>query len=850
MKKGIHILLFLFTVISLIFSQSPTEELIPVELRVTGIGTISLEVIAQDTTIYFQATTIFDFLGISNTYFPVKQTIEGFYKTKKNTYVIDFSILEAKMKKILTPMTPDDFLLRNGEIYLNKDFINKFFKLDLRYYKRRLMVEMPRSSDLPKVKYIEQQRRRQHLSESVMSQLPPDITIDRSFSIFDGGRLAYNVYSRFAKSVSPNRNYNFNFGGGFLGGDLNLRYFGIQRKFRSYDQFRARWRYPIFNEPFLRQIAFGDLVTSGFSASLVRGVEISNRPLQQRYLFGYDDLEGYFSPNVDLELKSTQGDYQYTRTDSTGKYYFNLPLYYGQGRTTIQSFDPWGLQDMEQFRSNLPVSMVPPGTVEYSVIGGKARYGYKRYTANANVQWGVTSNLTVGSTFDYFDHPNMRSKFYSSLTSIARITQGILLDVQATPLAYSSAKLLCIFPSDIEIRANAFYYSENFYFNPSRLKSKFELFTRLPLSDWSGFSMTVGQSNLSSYRYRTADLSLYFHTRFISPRVSSKWFWRVNDGMNLLLTHQSLIDVSLNLPLSVFVMGEASYNHVRKELEIVGISINKMFFNSLHVGFSHTRLPIFGYNITSLRLQYIFPFVRLTSGASQNGPRVREYFTGATGTVNFSTHPLFVVAENRMTNLGFGGLKINPFFDSNSNGILDPDEQETKEGKVLFNNVSRSSKVVTMPLSANRLMRLPSYEEYDISLDPQSLENPIWTPTTGVVRVSAEPDRIKEINIPLVIGGTIRGVIKVQGTQMPAEGIKVILRAKRNGNGKKYTTTSFSTGEYEFSTIPPGKYRLELEDVQLTQLGYKVQPLGFDVEVRTSEEGDLISDKDFTLLPK
>jgi hypothetical protein len=819
-------------------------------LRVIGIGSISLEVIAQDTTIFFESSTILNFLGIQNTYYPDKPSIEGFYKTKKNTYVIDFSVPTAKMKKIITPMTTEDFLFRDSVIFLNKDFINKFFKLDLRYYKRRLLVEMPRVGDLPKVKYIEQARRRERLAKNVITLPPPEITIDRSFSIFDGGRLAYNVRSRFEKSLSPTRNFNFNFGGGLLGGDLSLRYYGTQRKFRSYNQFRGRWRYPIFNEPLLRQIAIGDLVTKGFSANLVRGIEISNRPLQQRYLFSHDDVEGYFSPNTDLELRSTQGEYQYTRTDSTGKYYFNLPLYYGQGRTVLQSSDPWGLEESEQFRFNLPVSLVPPGKVEYSILGGKSRYGNKRYTGNAHVQWGVTSNLTVGSTFDYFDEPKMRSKFYPSITSIARITSGILLDVQSTPLAYSSAKLLCIFPSDLEIRANAFYYADNFYFNPSRLKSKFELFTQLPLSNWNGISMTLGQSNLSNYQYRNADISLYFHTRVLSPRFSSSWFWRVNNGVNSLLTHRSLADVSLNLPLGVFVVGEASYNHVRKELELIGISINKVFFNSLQVGFSHYRVPAFGYNITSLRIQYNFPFVRLSSGVSQNGPRYREYYAGATGTVDFSTRPFFVLAENRMNNLGFGGLKIRPFFDDNSNGIFDPEEEETKIGKILFNNMSRDSRVISMPISAGRLMRLPSYENYDISLDPQSLENPTWTPTIGVVRVSTEPDRIKEIDIPLVIGGTVRGMIKVQDTKIPAEGIKVILRAKNNGNEKKYIVTTFSTGEYEFSTIPPGKYRIELDDSQLLQLGYKVQPLGFDIAVRSSAEGDLISDKDFTLLPR
>jgi len=850
MNKIKFIFLFLITFSSFTFAQTQLETLIPVELRVKGVGNTPIEVIAIDTNIYLPVIEVLNFMGIWNSYSEADSTITGFYKEPKTKYTINFASLKAKLNKKVFQMSPTDYLISQGKLYFKMDFINQFFNLGFKYKPRQLMIEEKLVPDLPKVKYYSNIKRREQQTKHRITMPSPDIEYGHSFSVFDGGRFGWNLSNRFSKYTYPYRHYSLIYGGGLLGGDLNLRYFGVKRKYRPYSEFRGQWRYPLVDETFIRQIIIGDIVTEGFSSRLIRGLEISNKPLQQRYLFGYEDFEGRFTPDVDVQFKNTQGDLEYTRSDSLGRYFFHVPIYYGQGRIDLQSFDPWGFQESEKYRINLPFSIVPPGTVEYSLKFGRHRHIKKSYASAFNLQWGVTTNLTIGAAIDYIDLPKANNKFYPTLTSMARLGHGIILDISSTPFAYSNSSLRWLFGTDGELNLSSTYYAKNNYFNPVNMKSRFDISTRIPFFQGTGIQFVGSQTNHDKHYYRNSEISLYAYSRYFSPRFTSRWYWRYNDSKTSLLNRMSILDLSFTLPLGIFVYFEGSYDHLNKRTESIGLNVNKIIFKSLRLSFSHYKLPSFGTSITSLNLEYLFPFLRANAGVSQRSPSYREYTLGGSGAIDFSVRPTFLYFENNLSNKGYGGIRLNPYFDSNNNGMQDPEEEVIKDAKVYFSNYTRNSGVSSMSINSFRLMKLPVYEQYDIGLDQNTLENPMLVSTSEVFRVYAEPDRIRTIDVPLVIGGTIQGTIKFRDQVLIAEGIKIKLKNRAKSGGKIYSTTSFSTGEYEFAAIPPGKYRIELDSDQLNTLGLKAQPTYYDVEIHTTAEGEIVAGKDFTLVRK
>ncbi|MBI5021190.1 MAG: carboxypeptidase regulatory-like domain-containing protein [Ignavibacteriales bacterium] len=838
---------FLFNTAS---SQLGVETRIPVELRVKAIGSLNIEIIEKDSAIYLPATTVLSFLGIQNVYDAEELIIKGFYKNPDNQYTIDCSALEARLKKNRTVMTANDFLVNNGDLFLRMAFLNKFFGLSFKFNPRQLLIQLPLVEDLPKVKYIQGFKRLERLERTRIILPPPDVEIGHTFSVFDGGRLGWNIFNRFANTVNPYRHYKFTVGGGLLGGDLNMSAFGVQRKYKPYSEFRAQWRYPFLDETAIRQIIIGDVVTSGFSSRLARGIEISNRPLQRRYIYGYEEFQGTFTPDIDVQLRNTQSNLMYTKTDSLGRYNFNVPIYYGQGRIDIQSYDPWGLQEMNRYRMNVPFSLVPPGTAEYSLVFGRMRRAGQRFTSAANVQVGLSTNFTAGISIDYLDLPRINSKFYPTFSSLARINSGLLLNLSSTPNAYSSARIQWLLPSDAEINLGATYYARNNYYNPVGMKTRFDLSSTIPIVGGTGFQLNGSQVNYARHLYQNGEISFYINSKFISPRITSRMYWRVDDGSRTLLNHISLFDLSTTLPLSVFLYGDISYNHIRKGIESIGLTINKMLFNSVRLSFSHYRFPMFGSPISTLRLEYVFPFLRVNSSVSQRTNNFREYTLGGSGVVNITPKPFLVSFENNTTNLGYGGIQVNPFFDGNNNGILDEDEEKSKVGRLFFSDITRSKRVSSIQMNSTRLLKLPAYEEYDVAVDQNTLENPTWVPLNNVFRVYAEPNKVRAIDIPLVIGGTVRGSVKIQNNTIIAEGIRLLLKDMKSDQGKTYSTTSFSTGEFEYASIPPGRYRLTLDETQLNALGLRAQPSYMNIEVNLTTDGDLIDNKNFVLISK
>ena len=61
------------------------------------------------------------------------------------------------------------------------------------------------------------------------------------------------------------------------------------------------------------------------------------------------------------------------------------------------------------------------------------------------------------------------------------------------------------------------------------------------------------------------------------------------------------------------------------------------------------------------------------------------------------------------------------------------------------------------------------------------------------------------------------------------------------------TATTFSTGEYEFIGLAPGKYVVSLNPGQVAQLGYPQTRVTQAVEIKFLPDGDEVNNIDFRL---
>jgi hypothetical protein len=155
-------------------------------------------------------------------------------------------------------------------------------------------------------------------------------------------------------------------------------------------------------------------------------------------------------------------------------------------------------------------------------------------------------------------------------------------------------------------------------------------------------------------------------------------------------------------------------------------------------------------------------------------------------------------------------------------------------------------------------IRALPYQEYFVEVDRRQFDNPLSIPRYSSFSVTAEPARFSFIDLPVISGGYVRGTVQLvtrAGQKTGLAGIKVRLR-RSAAPGETIptpfdkTTETFSTGEYEFSGLPPGEYEVSLDRIQLEMLDLSTDVLSREVTVEAKPEGDFIEGINFSLVER
>jgi hypothetical protein len=145
--------------------------------------------------------------------------------------------------------------------------------------------------------------------------------------------------------------------------------------------------------------------------------------------------------------------------------------------------------------------------------------------------------------------------------------------------------------------------------------------------------------------------------------------------------------------------------------------------------------------------------------------------------------------------------------------------------------------------------RARPYSEYKVMLGLEGLANPLWVPEFSTFAVVAKPNRIQRIDVPIVVGGTIRGSVEqsLDGRQKALEGINVSITPLAVEQTAARVVKTFSTGEYEYFPLLPGKYTVKLDPQQLAFLRVTCEPAEQTVEIRALPAGDIVQGVNFVL---
>ncbi len=854
--RVLRIFLLITTVLSLaggVVAQTDapgdSTMLVPVGLDLQGGLRVDLQIMLRGERAYIPIRSLFDFVKIPVVLDLPTGRAEGAFLRSDNPYSIDGTALVAIIEGRSIALSQDDLLRGTDDLFLFEDRYNEIFGIALRYNPRRLEVSLKTKHRLPV--YQERDRELARKRRRTLGQLPdPEVTIDRSFIPFGFGRIGYSLTSQLTQFGQPRRTFAVQVGNHILGGDMDTRVFGTFGRALTWDDVLSRLRWAFLNNSYVRQITIGDILTTGLMPSSVFGAEITNRPAPRRFYFTSDNISGPLPEGgaADLYYGGALVDYQ--AKSAVNEYSFPSIVTYGVSMYDVRSYDAFGLERTTQYRIIVPPEMIPPGTVEYSLAGGIYRQRFDEGYGNGVVQWGVNSRLTIGAGVDYYEKTSKR--YHPMITATSRLTDILTGDFVLAPSAYSRTGLSVSWPSSASASASYSWYARNPFYNPRNLKNESAASVSIPVRSGNrrlSLDLAGRQSLLSSGRQRSALIAFGGQVGIFSPRISHRRTW---DNINNIGTREqayTFASLGIRAPGGFLFRASTRYYHFDSGFRDARFEFSRRFSRGFWLQLFYERS--FYTNNTFAGLQFVlyFPYalVRAVIGASEEGGLRSSQ--SVSGSVGYSPETGDFYFDYLASRVGFGGIVVQPFIDANANDIHDPGEEYITKGRLKTSSLFGNSYVRYSPGGFLLEHTLP-FEEYFMTLEPQFLDNPLWVPKFSTFSAISEPNRFRQIEVPIIVGGIIRGrVTYAVGDQMvSAENLTITIAAESGDReGFPRTATSFSTGEFEFLALQPGRYIVSLNAGQVAQLGYRQTEISRTVEIRALPDGDQVNNIDFGL---
>jgi hypothetical protein len=534
-------------------------------------------------------------------------------------------------------------------------------------------------------------------------------------------------------------------------------------------------------------------------------------------------------------------------------------LTYGVSQFDVRTFDTLGLEQRTQYHLVVPPTMIPPGEVQYDVIGGKVHpLSADEYYGNGIVQWGVNSRLTVGFGLDYYDAKSLTlpNTFHPALSATSRLTQLLIGDFVFAPTAFSRGQLSLTFPSTAGASLSYTRYAHHPYYNPRDAVEEIGAAFSVPYFGRGyrvSLDMLARQTIFAFHRERLIQPSLSGQIGIFTPRITHRriYYWQ---GSPVDPTIDAVTTVSLGVraPAQFLFRGTTAYYHYDHGFRDLRLELSKRFSREVWLQIYYDRNVITRTSIGGVQFVYYFPFTLLRTIVGVGGGVGYRVSQSVSGSVGYSAEAKDFYLEYLSNRVGFGGVVIQPFVDANGNGIQDPGEESITKATIRTRSISGAQYLRYSPEFGFTMRHTLPYEEYVMSIDQRSLDNPLWVPRYNNFAVISEPNEFRQVQLPIVVGGVVRGKVEatVAGHTGPVEGIEITIRSQDTSATMAYTATAatYSTGEFEFIAVPPGKYTVSMNEKMIGDLGYKTTQASHTIEVQVKPEGDEINDVNFILV--
>jgi hypothetical protein len=840
------------------------EDYIPIVFELRRGGRTDVVSYQKGSRVYLPVLRVFDFLRIKSTYSPGEGLVTGFFVSPDTPYTIDAHNLRARVGKRQTTLLPDDVALRGDSLFLRVDMFDKLFGLPVVYRPRQLMASLVTQVDLPAFRDIQTARMEKQFN-SRPQPLKPEVVLDRQFYWINGGQLDYTLRQSVSSSLLPSRTFSTRATGILLGGDAELRLLGTLSSGFSLEQTRARWRYVPNASSVVKQFVLGDYVSSGLIAREMYGFEMTNHPANPRIVFAEQLFTG--------RPTTGRGVYMFEGTtlrgidkNTSGVYGLSSNLRYGVNYIDLKEYGEWGETFTSSYRVVVPSTLVPPGELDYDVQIGRLRDVGDPWHGSATYNWGVTSRITAGAGTEFYGVEALPTKIYPNLTATARINDHVIASTLLSPSALLRGTVEYTHPSLIGGSFTFTQYRNVRMFNPRGAINEMSATGIAPFSlNGYRFSLEAGaqQTILDLSRERRLDARVSAFLGQLSPSLSTslRWNHSYNAGASELVYHESEPALRARLPANLFVSIATPYDHIAGKFRALRLGVFIEPIPRLSLEFQYDRNLQVSNTVVRMRLLYTFPQARVLLGTTSSSEIV-SYDQSVSGSIGVVPELGEFFFDYNTSRAAFGSMLVAPYLDANMNNRRDPGEQLVSSAKLLASTQGEGGFRLTPVEGAGWLLqRAIPYQEYTVAMQQGGLENPLWIPRYRVLETNTAPGVYTYVPIPVITGGSLRGtalVLKGPNLQEGVEYLKVTVRedvsdeelARLGRPRYMKTVETFSTGDFELIGVPPGKFTVSVDPVQLASMGLQCRQCARPATVEARPEGDVVEGLNFVLIER
>ncbi|MDH5651624.1 MAG: T9SS type A sorting domain-containing protein [Gammaproteobacteria bacterium] len=562
------------------------------------------------------------------------------------------------------------------------------------------------------------------------------------------------------------------------------------------------------------------------SQSNVTGAMISSFPLRQQTQYDRHTFEGELLPDWEVELYHNNALLAYQDKAVDGQYRFeDIPLLFGHNYFKLVFYGPHGETREETHTFSLTGDLVKPGSYHYYLTVAEddetefqrgyllQNFGLSKYFSGQFNLFSipVTDNISGLTTqHQYTDialNGFIGSLFYR-LNHVSDLDGGNLQEVSLqnrfgrTNLSASHTVF-----SD--------FISERFQSTDQIVsRSKYRLDTALPAWWLPVIPITFG---VTRDEYASGGERIEYINRL---SLAARGLALTNSMTRTESTVSDTIETGL-LQISnhsnMFSLRSEFYYQTKPEKKLTSVVLNfaGKFLRPYQFNVGVTKFETDEYQyLLGLNKQ----FGNYAFQASTTYKTTGERAIDLSFAISFGRDPRRRKWHAQAQPLAStGSTSIHVFFDKNQNGRRDEGEEGLPKIGFRFNDSVRTER--TDENGVVLVTGLHPYDPMDLSIDMETLVDPLMEPASPGVRIVPRAGHIEQINIPVILTGEIDGIVYIhrQGKEYPVGDVEIELYDMQ-GKLVKSTRSAYD-GFYLLSKIPAGKYYIKMSSTQAATLG-------------------------------